>query len=146
MYNAAIDRYEWNKLQGKNRYVAQLHSRSSRSGLCTEPPWSGGVCTQANLIQVYFIHAYLFNCNKIPQISNPERKMEKKVRNNISKRPGEMCSGERSKAFEFTGVISEIENKVATITTLCIRDETNKWIQFRNICSIYFQYWCQHFS
>lgn len=59
-----------------------------------------------------------------------------------------MCSGERRKAFEFTGVISEIENKVATIATFCIRDETNKWIQFRNICSIYFifQYWCQHFS
>ena len=116
---------------------------------CVQSPpgaGGGGVCTQANLIQVYFIHAYLVNCNKIPQISNPERKMEKKVRNNISKRPGEMCSGERSKAFEFTGVISEIENKVATITTLCIRDETNKWIQFRNIGSIYFQYWCQHFS
>ena len=57
-----------------------------------------------------------------------------------------MCSGERRKAFEFTGVISEIENKVATIAALCIRDETNKWTQFRSICSIYFQYWCQHFS
>ena len=45
MYNAAIDRYEWNKLQGKNRYVAQLHSPSSRSSLCTDPTnvsWGGG--------------------------------------------------------------------------------------------------------
>lgn len=91
MYNAAIDRYEWNKLQGKNRYVAQLHSRSSRSGLCTEPSspqenffleGSGEVCTQANLVQVDFIHAYSVNCNRIPQIRNPERKM-KKERNKI---------------------------------------------------------------
>ena len=94
MYNAAIDRYEWNKLQGKNRYVAQLHSRSSRFGLCTEPPSGGGgggrvgVCTQANHIQVYFIHAYLVNCNKISQISNPERKMEKEHKFDITFQKG----------------------------------------------------------
>lgn len=35
------------------------------------------VCTQANLVQVYFIHAYSVNCNRIPQISNLERKMKK---------------------------------------------------------------------
>ena len=96
MYNAAIDRYEWNKLQGKNRYVAQLHSRSSRCGLCTEPPSGGGVCTQANLIQVYFIHAYLVNCNKIAQISNPERKMEKEHTFEITfQKGGEKCVVEK---------------------------------------------------
>lgn len=96
MYNAAIDRYEWNKLQGKNRYVAKLHSRSSRSGLCTEPPSGGGVCTQANLIQVYFIHAYFVNCNKIPQSSNPERKMEKERKFEITFQKGrEKCVVEK---------------------------------------------------
>ena len=57
-----------------------------------------------------------------------------------------MRRGERNKAFEFASVISERENKVATIGTFCIRDETNKWIQFRNICVIYVQYWRQRFS
>ena len=82
MYNAAIDRYEWNKLQGKNRYVAQLRSPSSCSSLCTDPinfSWGGGgvVCSQAYVVQVYFIHAYSIYCNRIPQMSNRERKMKK---------------------------------------------------------------------
>ena len=60
------------------------------------PPRAGGVCTQANLIQVYFIHAYLVNCNKIPQISNPERKMEKEHTFEITfQKGGEKCVVEK---------------------------------------------------
>ena len=55
---------------------------------CVQSPPRVGVCTQANLIQVYFIHAYLVNCNKIPQISNPERKMEKEHKYDITFQKG----------------------------------------------------------
>ena len=46
----------------------------------TSTNFSGGggvVCSQAYVVQVYFIHAYSINCNRIPQISNRERKMKK---------------------------------------------------------------------
>ena len=45
----------------------------------TSTNFSGGgvVCSQAYVVQVYFIHAYSINCIRIPQISNRERKMKK---------------------------------------------------------------------
>lgn len=48
-----------------------------------------------------------------PQISNRERKMKKEH--------SKKCVEEKG-AFEFTSVISETENKVATIATFCLRD------------------------
>lgn len=41
------------------------------------PGGGGVVCSQAYVVQVYFIHVYSINCNRIPQISNRERKMKK---------------------------------------------------------------------
>ena len=73
------------------------------------------VCSQAYVVQVYFIHAYSINCNRIPQISNRERKMKKEHNKKCVEEKGTKLSSLP------VYIISETENKVATVATFCLR-------------------------